>query len=395
MRRWSAFALAAVALGACIAPAATPGGGSPSASIAARESPTPTPAPTVEPTATTLVRTPEPIPTGSPQAVPPPIRVVSQTFAVTAAPPLIEVVGPFRTNAEAELGRWVPYLLNGLDTYRRDSTTASSAALFESLFVPGPYAELVRQSLRGAMAAAPGEQRKFDVGQLTIQHMYAKPWGRVAYIDANLTYTDRITAANGTTSSVQHTQQARFANQGRGMYKVIDGYDSMLARWVDGEQPRWSALALEAEATQIGWFFQRESYVPGEQYPHATPPGGRFLVTAFDGAWNDSLTALDASYAKKEFTSRRFDDLTVRISRFEPATFLGDGIVTVVVNAKLVTAAPGGAERSTSVARTLRLYRLTRDGLFASWLVVDEQGANGAWLSGGNLELAEIDQDRG
>lgn len=390
-----AVVLAVVLLGACTAPAATPGGSSPSATIAGRESPSPTPAPTVEPTATTLVRTPEPIPTGSPQAFAPPIHVVSQTFAVTTAAPLIEVVGPFRTNAETELRSWVPYLLNGLDTYRRDSTTSSSAALFDSLYVPGPYAELVRQSLRGAMAAGPGEQRKFEVGQLAIQHMYAKPWGRVAYIDASLTFTDRITAANGTTSGVQHTQQARFANQGRGMYKVIDGYDPMLGRWVDGEQPRWSALALEAEATQIGWFFQRESYVPGEQYPHATPPGGRFLVTAFDSAWNDSLTALDASYTKKEFTTRRFDDLTVRISRFEPATFLGDGIVTVVVNAKLVTAAPGAAERSTSVTRTLRLYRLTRDGLFANWLVVDEQGANGAWLSGGNLELAEIDQDRG
>lgn len=390
-----AVVLAVVLLGACTAPAATPGGSSPSATIAGRESPSPTPAPTVEPTATTLVRTPEPIPTGSPQAFAPPIHVVSQTFAVTTAAPLIEVVGPFRTNAETELRSWVPYLLDGLDTYRRDSTTSSSAALFDSLYVPGPYAELVRQSLRGAMAAGPGEQRKFEVGQLAIQHMYAKPWGRVAYIDASLTFTDRITAANGTTSGVQHTQQARFANQGRGMYKVIDGYDPMLGRWVDGEQPRWSALALEAEATQIGWFFQRESYVPGEQYPHATPPGGRFLVTAFDSAWNDSLTALDASYTKKEFTTRRFDDLTVRISRFEPATFLGDGIVTVVVNAKLVTAAPGAAERSTSVTRTLRLYRLTRDGLFANWLVVDEQGANGAWLSGGNLELAEIDQDRG
>ena len=393
MRRWSALALAVVVLGACTAPAATPSA-SPTASVSS-ETASPTPAATVEPTATTLVRTPDPIPTGSPQAFAPPIRVVSQTFSIAAAAPLIEVVGPFRTNAETELRSWVPYLLDGLDTYRRDSTTSSSAALFDSLYVPGPYAELIRQSLRGALAAGPGEQRKFEVGQLAIEHMYAKPWGRVAYIDANLTFTDRITAANGTTTSAQHTQQARFANQGHGMYKVIDGYDATLGRWVDGEQPRWSALALEAEATQMGWFFQRESYVPGEQYPHAAPPGGRFLVTAFDSAWNDSLTALDASYAKKEFTTRRFDDLTVRISRFEPATFLGDGVVTVVVNAKLVTAAPGAAERSTSVTRTLRLYRLTRDGLFANWLVVDEQGANGAWLSGGNLELAEIDQDRG
>jgi hypothetical protein len=34
------------------------------------------------------------------------------------------------------------------------------------------------------------------------------------------------------------------------------------------------------------------------------------MITAFDTAWNDSLGQLDASYAKKELTSRRFDDLT-------------------------------------------------------------------------------------
>jgi len=354
---------------------------------------TPTPAAqTVEPTATTLVRTPEPIPTGSPQALPPAIGVVSQAFTVATAAPLIEVVGPYRTTTETDLRRWVPTFLEGLDQYRKDPP--ANQGLFESLYAPGPYAELIRQPFRAGVPF--GETRKFELGQLTIQHMYAKPWGRVAYIDATLSYTDRITAADGKTRSVAYVQQARFVNQGHGMYKVIDGYDPALARWVDGEQPRWSALALEAEApNQMGWFFQRESYVPDEQYPHAAPPGGRFLITAFDDAWNDSLNKLDASYAKKEFATRRFEDLTVRISRFEPATFLGDGIVTVVVNGRLVTAGASGPERSTSVTRTLRFYRITRDGLFANWQVVDEQGANGTWLSGGNLELAEIDQDRG
>jgi len=394
LRRWPALALAVLVLGACTAPAATPSGSpSPAASSVTAA---PTVAPTVEPTATTLVRTPDPIPTGSPQAPAPSIRVVPQAFAVVTAAPLIEVVGPFRTTSETEIRSWVPSFLQGLDQYRTGLNESSNRALFESLYAPGPYAELIRQSLRVGASTSPGEQRKFEGGQLTIQHMYAKPWGRVAYIDATLTYTDKITAADGKTSSVPLTQQARFVNQGHGMYKVIDGYDPTLGRWVDGEQPRWSALALEAEApTQMGWFFQRESYVPGEQYPHAAPPGGRFLVTAFDDAWNTSLDKLDASYAKKEFTTRRFEDLTVRISRFEPATFLGDGIVTAVVNARLVTAAASGPERSTSVTRTLRLYRITRDGLNANWQVVDEQGPNGAWLSGGNLELAEIDQDRG
>jgi len=397
--RWSALTLAAIVLGACTAPAATPSGtasSTPSIAASATATPTPTAAPTVEPTATTLVRTPEPIPTGAPQAAAPPIHVVSQVFTVATAAPLIEVVGPYRTTTETDLRRWVPSLLEGLDKVRTDSYAKENRALFDTFYAPGPYAELIRQSLTPLRPTSQGEQRRFELGQLTIQHMYAKPWGRVAYIDATLAYTDRVTAADGKTSSVQLAQQARFVNQGHGMYKVIDGYDPTLGRWVDGELPRWSALALEAEApNQMWWFFQRESYVPGEQYPHAGDPGSRWLITGFDKAWNDSLAKLDASYAKKEFVTRRFDDLTVRISRFEPATFLGDGIVTAAVNARVVTAAAGGPERSTPVTRTLRFYRITRDGLNANWQVVDEQGANGAWLSGGNLELAEIDQDRG
>jgi hypothetical protein len=399
MRSWLTLSLAVVVLGACIEPAATPSGtSSPTATSAPTQTAAPTPAPTAEPTATTLVRTPEPIPTGSPQAPAPAIRVISQAFSVATAAPLVEVVGPYRTTTETDLRRWVPTFLEGLDQYRTDSTKGGNRALFDSLYAPGPYAELIRQSLARWQGppANPGDQHKFELGQLTIQHMYAKPWGRVAYIDATLTYVDRITAADGKTSSVQIAQQARFVNQGHGMYKVIDGYDPTLGRWVDGEQPRWSALALEAEApNQMWWFFQRESYVPGEQYPHATPQGGRFLITAFDNFWNDSLGKLDASYAKKEFVNRRFEDLTARISLFEPATFLGDGIVTVVVNGRLVTAAATGPERSSPITRTLRFYRITRDGLNANWQVVDEQGTNGASLSGGYLELAEIDQDRG
>jgi len=401
MRRWPALALAVAVICACTEPAATPSASnSPTATGAptqtATPTATPTEAPTAEPTATTLVRTPEPIPTGAPQAAAPAIRVVSQAFSVGTAAPLIEVVGSFRTAAETDLRRWVPILLEGLDKMRVDPNQSSMRAFFDTLYAPGPYAELIRQSLSSTSPTSQGEQHKFELGQLTIQHMYAKPWGRVAYIDAILSYVDRVTAADGKTRSIELAQQARFVNQGHGFYKVIDGYDPTLGRWIDGEQPRWSALALEAEApNQMWWFFQRESYVPGEQYPHAAPQGGRFLVTAFDNAWNDSLGKLDASYAKKDFVTRRFDDLTARVSRFEPATFLGDGIVTVVVNGRLVTAATSGPERSSPITRTLRFYRITRDGLNANWQVVDEQGSNGAWLSGGNLELAEIDQDRG
>src|SRR2546428_9654068 len=210
MRLYFAVALALVMLGACTAPAAAPSGSaSPTAPSLASETPTRTPAPTVEPTATTLVRTPEPIPTGSPQASPPAIQVVSGVFAVATAAPLIEVVGPYRTATEADLRRWVPMLLEGLDKIRVDPYASSSRALVDILYAPGPYAELIRQSLAPLRATRQGEQRKFELAQLAIQHMYAKPWGRVAYIDATLTYLDRVTAADGTTSSVHLTQQAR------------------------------------------------------------------------------------------------------------------------------------------------------------------------------------------
>jgi hypothetical protein len=395
MRR---LAVATLVLGACVAPAGGP---------AATVSPAPTeivsaiPTATAEPPASAVAtpnRTPGPGPTAPPQASAPLVRVVSQSFSLASPTTLIEVVGRYRTDTESALRSWMPAYLETLDSYRTDPSNQSNRARFDSMHAPGPYAELVRQSLSpwfGSPGSAP-QKRAFVLGQLTIQHMYAKPWGRVAYIDATLTYVDRITEADGRTSQIPRLQQGRYVNQGQGQYKVIDGYDPMLGRWVDGEQPRWSALALEAEApVAIGWFLQRESYVPGEPYAHAAPPGGRFLLTAFDNARNDSLTKIDASYSKAEFTTRRFDDVAVRITRFEPATFLGDGVVTAVVTAQLVTAASGAAERSTSVTRTLRFYRITRDGLNAGWQAVDEQDANGAWLSGGDLALAEIDQDRG
>ena len=396
MTRLLAIALSVFVVGACAGPVSVPGETlSPTSTIAPTAVPTLTAAPAtpVEPTPN---RTSEPVPTPPPQASAPPVRIVSQPFTIAPATALIQVVGRYRTDTETSLRSWVPAYLQALDKYRSDPSE-QNRAMFDSMHAPGPYTELIRQSL-APWYGPPGvaaPKRTFEVGQLAIQHMYAKPWGRVAYIDAALTYTDRVTAADGTTSAVQHVQQGRYVNQGQGFYKVIDGYDAVVSRWVDGEQPRWSALALEAEAPlAIGYFLQRESYVPGEPYAHGAPPGQRFLIAPFDKARNDALLALDASYAKGEFTSRRFVDVSVRVSRFEPATFLGDGVVTVVVSGQLVTAV-GTAQRTIPVTRTLRFYRITRDGLNAFWLVVDEQGANGAWLSGGDLALAEIDQDRG
>lgn len=393
--RWLVPAVAVLLVSGCAGPAATPSGTpGPTTTAPASASAQPvsaTPAPVETPT-----RTAPPIPTPPPQGTAPPVSVVSQKFTLATAAPLIEVVGPYRNDTENQLRAWVPFYLDILDKYRNEGSDPNNRAMFEGAFAPGPYAEFVRQSLGGQFVTGPvPPARKFQLSQLAIQHMYAKPWGRVAYIDAMLSYVDRITAVDGKVTTVQHVQQARFVNQGHGQYKVVDGYDTVFGRWVNGEQPRWSGLALEAEASQgFGWYLTRETYVPGETYPHAAPEGQRFLVTAFDKSWNDSLAKLDAGYQKGDFTSRRFDNVSVQVTRFEPATFLGDGVVTAVMNARLLVGTPGN-ERATQVTRTVRFYRITRDGLNAFWQAVDEQGADGNWLSGGNLELAEIDQDRG
>ncbi len=70
-------------------------------------------------------------------------------------------------------------------------------------------------------------------------------------------------------------------------------------------------------------------------------------------------------------------------------------MATVRLDALLVTVDAAGKSRTAPVTRTLRFYRITRDGVSAGWWIVDEQGANGTWVSGGDLALAQIDVSRG
>jgi hypothetical protein len=394
--RWTAIALAVVVIG-CAAPATTPASNTPTASGSVVNSRVPvTPVPPAS-AVLTPGRTSEPRPTEPPRAVRPPIRVVAQPLEIAPSTALIEVVGRYRTDTETAVRSWMPFYLEILDKYRNDSNEINRS-MFESTHAPGPYTELIRRSLQPWFGppGMPAPKRAFTLERFTIEHMYAKPWGRVAYIDATLSYVDVVTAADGTMSSTRHSIQGRWAHQGQGQYKLLDGYDPILGRWVGGELPRWSALGLQAEAPiGVGWVLERESYVPGDPYPHGTPATGRFLNTPFDNAWNDTVLKLDASFSSGEFKTRRFDDVEVRVTHFAPATYLGDGVVTAVVSGRLVTAAAGAAERSSPITRTLKFYRITRDGLMASWMPVDEQGPSGTWLSGGDLALSEIDQDRG
>ena len=318
----------------------------------------------------------------------------SNTFTIAAMPALVEGAADERKTADQMVKAWAPIYLEMLDRTRA-SFTMENRLNFDSFVVPGPYSEVVRRSL--GTLFGPGStltQRKLSLTQLTLEHVYAKPWGRVAFVDVYMAYDDKITTGGATTTE-PHVVRMRLVNQGGFFMRVFDGFDTVLGRWINGDFPRFSALALEAEAPWgVAETLRNESYVKGETTPHSGFAGFP-LDTPFAKVRDSALKGLDDQYKRGDFVERRFDNTTATILSFEPATFIGDGVVTVRVEAQLVTVDSAGKSRATPVTRTLRFYRITRDGVSAGWQLVDEQGPTGAWLSGGDLALAQIDVSRG
>jgi len=352
-------------------------------------------APTQAPTnAPSPVLTPVPKLTNPAFAPQPVVHVRSNTFTVATMPALVEGAADERKTADQIVKAWAPMYLETLDRIRA-SYTNENRLLFDSYVVPGPYSEVVKHSLGGFYG--PGStlaQRKLSLTQLTLEHVYAKPWGRVAYVDVYMAYDDTITTA-ATTTVEPHVVRVRLVNQGGFFMRVLDGFDTVLGRWINGDFPRYSALALESEAPYgVAAVLQAESYVKGENTPHS----GYFgfpLDTPFAKVRDSAIKALDDQYKRGDFAERRYDAATATILSFEPATFIGDGVATVRLDALLVTVDAAGKSRTAPVTRTLRFYRITRDGVSAGWWIVDEQGANGTSVSGGDLALAQIDVSRG
>ena len=366
------------------------------------------PAPSPEPTASLslapptaapspVLTPPPPQPTPPPVAPVPHVRVQTGTFALTPLPPPFEASGQISIDAAAMVKGWIPMYLEMLDKYRANSSPETKQS-FESWIAPGPYVEVVRRSLGDLYSGgnAPAT-RSLVLTKQSVDHVWAKPWGRPAYIDATIEYDDKITTGSSTKTE-PHLSRVRLVNQGQGFLKVIDGFDPVLGRWINGDSPRYSAPALEAElGDAAAYILSRDSYVKDEQYPHSAIATGVTvrLPTPFGKSWEAAINVLDQQYLRGDFVERRFDDAVARILTFEPATFIGDGVVTVRVDSKVVTINKAGVSQTVPSTRMLRFYRITRDGTNAGWALIDEQGPNGSWLSGGYLALAEIDQDRG
>jgi hypothetical protein len=84
----------------------------------------------------------------------------------------------------------------------------------------------------------------------------------------------------------------------------------------------------------------------------------------------------------------------VKILRFDPATYLGDGILTVSVSGRLIEKDSVGTSRTTPFTQQTKFLRTVRGGV-STLNAVDQQSTNGTWDSGGELALYAVDIEFG
>jgi hypothetical protein len=387
MRRLAVVATLATALASCAPPSAvaqpTEAPPPPSASPAAE-----TPAPTEEPTAPVAT----PVPAAIPQSVPlPEVKIDRRAFAIGPIQGLVAPSAEDAASMQANLAGIAQTYGELLTRYgnlpRLNSVDQANARMqFDTWMGTGPFADLVRGWLAIRYA---DEVKTVTVRDFTIERVYAKPWGRPALVEAHFAIVDRTETAIGTPSERRHDVRVRISVASS--WRIIDVYDPTAGRWLAGDTPRYSPLVLEDEVTSaVALYLQNESYLYGAPVPSASRPP----TTEFWKARVAALVELNELYQKGALRDRHFENVTVRITRFDPATFLGDGIVTVSVTGKLVEIDANGKRRVVPFTQPLRFLR-TFGGEGSSWVAVDAQEPDGTWDSGGVLALSEIDRTFG
>jgi hypothetical protein len=376
----------AVALAALLAACA------PSAST-----PSPTPIETAEPAATpgrTVDASPQV--TEAPAAaielptLPAPlVKLDRRTFAIGAAPGFGFVSSTPEGAAQitgnlAGIDQGYTQLLNRYANLTRASATEQAATHleFESSFGSGAFAEMVRGWLAIRYA---DETKSVTIADFALDRAYSKPWGRVALVDGHFGIVVRSDTRIGIPSEERHDVRVRISVAGN--WQIIDVFDATAGRWLAGDTPQYSPLAIENEVTTaIGRYLQGESYLYGAPVPDA----GLRATTAFQTARAAALTELRGLYESGKLRGRRFEDVSVRVVKFDPATYLGDGVVTVTTSGTLVETYAEGAKRSVRFTQPLRFLR-TFAVQGAAWTAVDAQEPDGTWDSGGDLALEQID----
>jgi hypothetical protein len=261
----------------------------------------------------------------------------------------------------------------------------STRMQFDAMHAAPRYVEVLRRWLAYRSA---DDDVTVEIRDIALDRAYAKPWGRLAVIDIHFVLVDQHKGRMNGPSAGERLVRLRMSVAGT--WQVIDAFDATAGRWLEGESPRYSAFSLENEIPDVvADYLSAESFAPGVYPGGATRPP----TTAFWKARGEALSQLGRIFDSGTLVDRHFEDVTARIVRFEPATYVGDGVLTVSVTGKLVEIAADGTKRTVPFTQPLKFLRMYGGG--AGWFAVDAQEPDGSWDSGGVLALSEIDRQFG
>jgi hypothetical protein len=385
VRGFIALALGLVLAGACVqepaarAPTAEPSPDPTAEPIGALE---PAPDRSTEP----VVSLPPPQPAPFVQIVPPQVTLVSGAFAFGALPPAGVATDADLNSVKQSLDGWMTNLGSVLTQYqflseKPPDQQANLRMMLDTTIIPGPFSEIVKRWTFDGVTPT----RVFTVSDGALLHVYGKSWGRSAYADVRA----QLTVSGG---KVDWTRELLIRMQVGRSWRILDAFDQPTGRWLVGDAPQYSALAIESEiASNVASYLWNESYAPGAsvQYVQRDPS-----LSPFWKARTDALNELNERFISGKLIDRHFEDVTVRVVRFDPASYLGDGVLTVSVSGRLLEKDGAGTVRQYPFTQQMKFLRAVRVG-FVSLSVVDQQSTDGIWDSGGELALYANDAEFG
>jgi hypothetical protein len=342
-------------------------------------------APTAAPSPTSVAAA-SPTPTPSPVATRiawPPMADASQRSEIAVRPNALTripmpAVAPAATKgaldgiaAELEVQfTGTHYFFQTLEGLRDLAYHGSEPYMFANTFAPTTFAERVQEMLQ---IPHPGETRYFIGRSATLDRGWpAATTTGVAVIEATIVFDDEV----GTVAahwSEEHTWVIRAFRQG-GMFYILDGAET--GRDTLPAMAPFDPAALDSEvAAQVSQHLSQENVSQNGR------PMAMYKGTAYWDARKGALDWLAKLAEQGVLTDRHFEGVTAQVVEFAPASFLGDGIVTVRLTGTLVEVMRG-VRRTYPVDELVRFQRTAAAHAF--WLAVDEQDDNGNWLMHGN-----------
>ena len=312
----------------------------------------------------------------------PVVKLAPGAITITTSPPLLGVTARPHVWEQQHLEQWSREYAQLLDRVAATGRTAEAEQQLAWWHVGGPYVNVVRNWVYGGPAP-----RTFESRDLTVERVYAKPWGRLALVEARMTLAIHFPGATDETRRLH----LRLILHGQSSWQVLDGHDQAAAGWPAGDAPRFTAQMLETELpANVASYLSTESFTPGGDHLFAVHRENTRFWTLRGAA----LDELSARFRAGTLLDRHFEGLTLRVVRFEPATFLGDGVATVRLGGTLVEYDGKAARVAERFSQQLKFLRVP-DLSGAAYYAVDAQEDDGSWDSGGDLGLGAVDWPHG